>query len=35
MITMSKEKETEVWDNLTIMAKLRDLEARVKKLEKG
>jgi hypothetical protein len=29
------DKETEVWDNLAIMAKLRDLEARVKKLEKG
>ena len=34
-MTMSKEKEVEVWDNLAIMAKLRDLEARIKKLEKG
>jgi len=36
VITMPKEpeKETEVWDNLTIMAKIKDLEARVKKLEK-
>jgi len=28
------EKEPEVWDNLTIMAKIRELEARIKKLEK-
>jgi len=28
------EKETEVWDNLTIMAKIKDHEARIKKLEK-
>jgi hypothetical protein len=32
---MNKEKEVEVWDNLTIMTRIRDLEARVKKLEKG
>jgi len=31
---MTDKKESEVWDNLTIMAKIKDLEARVKKLEK-
>jgi hypothetical protein len=31
---MTDKKEPEVWDNLTLMTKIRDLEARVKKLEK-
>jgi hypothetical protein len=31
---MTDKKEPEVWDNLTLMAKIKDLEARIKKLEK-
>jgi hypothetical protein len=31
---MTDKKEPEVWDNVTIMTKIKDIEARVKKLEK-
>jgi len=34
VITVTKEKEVEVWDNATLTAKVKELEARVKKLEK-
>jgi len=33
VITMSK-KESEVWDNATLTTKVKELEARIKKLEK-
>jgi len=31
---MTDRQEPDIWDNLAIMAKIKDLEARVKKLEK-
>ena len=31
---MTKEKEPEIWDNETLTAKVKELEAKIKKLEK-